>query len=297
MVSLKSVFSQGTAFACALVALGCSGEPQDGETLPDDIDNIETAGAEGTTGKASQALSSATCIDIRRDNGYTVEDTFIANDRPTKNWGSNINVLIGKVNGGVRQSLFKFDTSSIPQRARVESATLKLYILNDYNTLGIPITTHRITAPWSESTVSWQSFNGAYDPQALATQAGGPGFFNVDVKDTVQSWVTDGLPGTSGTYTNNGFLIKQAIVVASGYTTFRSGEVDVTYTTNYPTLQVCYVIQGPPSTEIVNAGTTSTSPNYKAVYTLGQSSSNQGKMTSPGFRAQGGLIGATGTLP
>jgi hypothetical protein len=288
---------RGTLIACALTAAACSSGAQGGETLSDENDGAEAAEAEGETGRATQALSSATCVDIRRDKGFTVEDTFIASDRPTKNWGTNINVLAGKVNGGVRRTLFKFDTASIPKRARVTSATLKLHILNDYNAAGTQLKVHRVTAPWTESAVTWQSFNNAFDPQPLASQPSAPGAFNVDVKALVQSWVTHGLPGSSGTLDNYGFIVDLPVPYASGYTTFRSSEVDVSYTTNYPTLQVCYVVQGPPATEIVNAGTTSTSPNYKAVYTLGQSSQNQGKMTSPGFRAQGGLIGATGTLP
>jgi hypothetical protein len=33
------------------------------------------------------------------------------------------------------------------------------------------------------------------------------------------------------------------------------------------------------------------------VFTFGQPTQNQGKTTSPGYRMQGGLIGANGSLP
>lgn len=54
---------------------------------------------------------------------------------------------------------------------------------------------------------------------------------------------------------------------------------------------------GPPGTELVSAGEISTSPSYVLVFTLGQPTQNQGKTTSPGYRLQGGLAGANGSLP
>jgi hypothetical protein len=54
---------------------------------------------------------------------------------------------------------------------------------------------------------------------------------------------------------------------------------------------------GPPSSETVSAGEVSKSPKYKMVYTLGQPTQNQGKSISPAHRLQGGVIGATGSLP
>jgi hypothetical protein len=55
--------------------------------------------------------------------------------------------------------------------------------------------------------------------------------------------------------------------------------------------------QGPGATSFVNSGQTATSPNYKMVFTFGQGTPNQGKTSSPGYRMQGGLQGANGTLP
>jgi hypothetical protein len=54
---------------------------------------------------------------------------------------------------------------------------------------------------------------------------------------------------------------------------------------------------GPESTQLVNSGDVCKSPGYKMVFTLGQPTQNQSKTTSPGYRMQGGLIGANGTLP
>ena len=54
---------------------------------------------------------------------------------------------------------------------------------------------------------------------------------------------------------------------------------------------------GPGATDLVSAGEVSKSASYKMVFTLGQPTQNQGKTTSAGYRMQGGLIGANGSLP
>jgi hypothetical protein len=54
---------------------------------------------------------------------------------------------------------------------------------------------------------------------------------------------------------------------------------------------------GPSATSFVNAGEVSKSPGYKLVWTLGQSTQNQSKMSSTNYRVQGGLVGANGSIP
>jgi hypothetical protein len=51
------------------------------------------------------------------------------------------------------------------------------------------------------------------------------------------------------------------------------------------------VVLGPAS-DLVNAGTVAKSKSYKVVYTLGQSSQDQGVETSKGQRLNGGLVGS-----
>lgn len=54
---------------------------------------------------------------------------------------------------------------------------------------------------------------------------------------------------------------------------------------------------GVPAHEIVAGGDVVKSSKYKMVYTFGQPTQNQQKITSSGYRIQGGLIGATESLP
>lgn len=57
------------------------------------------------------------------------------------------------------------------------------------------------------------------------------------------------------------------------------------------------VDNGHPSSETVSAGDMAKSPSYTMVFTFGQPTQNQGKTTSAGYRMQGGLVGANGSLP
>ena len=53
--------------------------------------------------------------------------------------------------------------------------------------------------------------------------------------------------------------------------------------------------KGAPGTALVGAGHVISSPKYKMVFTLGQSSPVQTNVSSPGYTLRGGLIGATGS--
>lgn len=54
---------------------------------------------------------------------------------------------------------------------------------------------------------------------------------------------------------------------------------------------------GPSASDLVGAGQVARSPGFKMLFTLGQPTQNQGKMSSPTFRVQGGFVGASGSLP
>lgn len=53
---------------------------------------------------------------------------------------------------------------------------------------------------------------------------------------------------------------------------------------------------GAQATAFVNAGGQAKSANFSMVFTLGQSTQNQGVTTSANYRLQGGIIGATGSF-
>lgn len=56
-------------------------------------------------------------------------------------------------------------------------------------------------------------------------------------------------------------------------------------------------VHGPGAHNMVSSGKVSTSTSYKLVWTMGQSTQNQAKMSTTKYRLQGGLAGANGSLP
>jgi hypothetical protein len=96
---------------------------------------------------------------------------------------------------------------------------------------GAPVRAHRITAPWSESTVTWDSFAGAFSANVEATfpAAAAGTSATADLTALVQAWV-------SGSSTNDGLLLERDL----GSTVFASSEYALV-PSDRPQLTVCYV--------------------------------------------------------
>jgi DNA-binding beta-propeller fold protein YncE len=185
--------------ALSLTAMACGGseapsEPTDGR-----------AGAE-QVGESQEGL---TCINIRRGATGNVTDATITTDptNPTsgnQNSGSSINSSTGDLGTATRQSLLGFDLSPIPANVAIISATLTLRKQLSVGN-GI-VNVHKATAGWSEATVTWNNFLGAFDPAVLATIDTGAvangGAAAVDLKTLVKGW-------HNGSIANQGILLEQ----------------------------------------------------------------------------------------
>lgn len=269
--------------------------------------------AEHTSVAIGQALSQ-TCVTVQRGTGGLVADTQVAAGDPArldKNYVGSWTANAGVVAGGARQTLMRFDLATVPVGFGVVSASLTLSQINDATAV---VRLHRISAAWDESTVTWNSFGGAYDPAVVTSfPNGGPSYVGpvvADVTALAQAWIND--PST-----NFGLLLEQDPVGATRFWTSDDPSL-----TDQPMLQICYAAptcsdgiqdQGergvdcggpcpldcphPPATSVVSAGDRAASPSYSVVYTFGQPTQNQDKSTSPNYRVQGGLIGANGSLP
>jgi hypothetical protein len=292
----RGVSEAALAMGAVLAAAGCTSAPRAGDH--EDIG-------------AAVAPLSQTCIVV---GGGLVADTqigLIEGLGANQNYGTSEVANSGEVGGGARQALFRFDVSAVPTGWGVVSASVTL---NEINHAAATVRVHAITAAWDENTVTWASFDGAYAPAVASTFFnGGPAFngpVTFDVTTLSQGWVNT--PAQ-----NFGVLLEQDPVGNTRYWTTRYPTVS-----QQPVLNLCYAAptcsdgiqdqgeQGvdcggpcpkecphPPATQMVNAGDTGLSPHFKAVYTLGQPTQNQGKSTSPSYRVQGGLIGANGSLP
>jgi hypothetical protein len=289
--------SEAALAACAVLsAVGCTSAPR-----PGDGENI---------GAAVSRLSQ-TCIVV---GGGQVADTQIGlleGSGANQNYGSSPVANSGEVGGGTRQALFSFNLGAVPTGSAVISASVTL---NESNDAAATVRVHAITAAWAQGTVTWASFGEAFAPAVASTFFnGGPSFngpVTFDVTTLSQGWVNT--PAQ-----NFGVLLEQDPVGNTRYWTTRDATVS-----QQPVLNLCYAAptctdgiqdqgeQGvdcggpcpndcphPPATQMVNAGETGQSPHFRAVYTLGQPTQNQGATTSPSYRVQGGLIGANGSLP
>jgi galactose oxidase-like protein len=187
----------------------------------------------GTAGGAgiAEIYNAPQCVTFQRGTFGTTADTQIGANSLTKNFGTSAAANTGFVGGAARQTLLSFDLSPIPAGSTIASSTLTL----SASTVPSPSSTvevHRITAPWAETTVTWSSFAGAYDPTIDASFASGaaPGLRSADVTGLVQDW-------RSGATTNYGVLLTQP--GTAGFTSYNTA--DATPVAVHPALSVCYV--------------------------------------------------------
>jgi hypothetical protein len=133
------------------------------------------------------------------------DDTYIDENLPTANYGSDPTFRVRPNNNSERRGLVRFDLSAIPANAIITSADLYLY-----ETRAIPGQTtylYRVTRTWSEASVTWNSpwttHGGDFD-KSIAFASFRPNHINcmvtLDLTDLVQRWV-------SGTYPNYGVLL------------------------------------------------------------------------------------------
>lgn len=135
---------------------------------------------------------------------YTVvadRDSFIKEDKVNENHDTEADVEVksGAGNANRHWALFGFTMPAIPANEYVVSAQVQLFVSRNDN---VPVEFHRITAAWTESTVTWANFAGAYDSTILNTVT--PSTNNVavtvDMTSLVEGW-------RAGTYANNGFIV------------------------------------------------------------------------------------------
>jgi hypothetical protein len=128
---------------------------------------------------------------------------------------------------------------AIPTGATVTSATLHVYV---NAASGQTVYAHRVTAPWDEMTVTWNSFGGAFMAAAVGSfAADGMGWRSVDVTALVAAWM-------DGTHPNHGVVLDHDYLHFP-LTGMNSREAAM----NQPYLEVNYMAASGPGTEIVPA--------------------------------------------
>ncbi|MFT3775810.1 MAG: MopE-related protein [Minicystis sp.] len=223
----------GALGALVIVALGAAGPGGCAQ---------ETAAPAGAPPEraveARQALTTPTvCLQVVRPAAATagaVADTQIANKLPPKNYGASGTFNTGTVGTEERQALLQFDLSGIralPNTdAVVSSAVVTLSRGQVAPTGPALINVHRVTAPWSESAVTWQSLGGAFAPAVDASFDNAAATMTFSIPALIAGWA-------NGTFPNHGILLEQP---GPDVTSFWSSEY--TAPALRPTLDFCYTL-------------------------------------------------------
>jgi hypothetical protein len=172
-----------TAGVCDPATGACSDPAAPDGTACNDGDpctgnDVCTAGACDGSGP-----STCTCVDIRRGALGNIGDAYLAGAWPGWNTGSEPSFNTGLTGGGnVNRALLSADLAGvIPPSSKILSATLR--VRAGYNTVAGTVSVHRVTQPWTESTVTSTNFGaGGIDPTAVGSFDGlGMGFKQVDI--------------------------------------------------------------------------------------------------------------------
>lgn len=149
-------------------------------------------------------------------------DTYLGDDAPTTNHGTEVAVYGGEWNGGaqVTRGLFKFDISSVPAAVIVQSATLSLWTVVDYATNTRTYRIFRQLRAWTEAGATWNKYDGTNNwataggfgaTDCEQTDIGSVSIANDTAVDTEIQWALTASAITemvSGAFTNNGFFVK-----------------------------------------------------------------------------------------
>ncbi|MFO0761484.1 MAG: DNRLRE domain-containing protein [Byssovorax sp.] len=142
------------------------------------------------------------------------------------NFGALSTAEIGRpVSGVARKMLLRFDLSGIPAGSAVSSATVTL---DTQATNGAaPVSVKRVTAPWAEATVTWNSWAGAQASDEIASFISAGGAHSFDITALAQAWV-------NGVYANNGVALGSELVTST-FSTSESADAALR-----PALSICY---------------------------------------------------------
>lgn len=187
--------------------------------------------------KCADAMSGEALILTLQPNATTGLDSYIDFDNPTLNFSVNPNLIMESSVASIekKKGLLKFDLSSIPAGALINSATLSLWTIS-YATIPSDKnhSLYRNTQDFVESTVNWNTrptIGGLIITEPISTIAGTENQF--DITTAVQNWV-------DGVWSNYGMTLQRASAgeISLAYV----GSSDNSTATYRPKLVVNYTI-------------------------------------------------------
>ncbi len=179
--------------------------------------------------------------------GSKSEDVTIDDYNPGNNNPDEIEFFCGgwTISGTpvVWRNLLKFNLSSIPTTATVQSASLSLYYPTQNNFFATDTSlTHlntsiiyRITSPWSENTATWNnapSYSTTNSVTIGPTISSTEDFMNIDVSALVQDMIND---------PNNSYGFQLQMIDETQYARLLFASGDNPDISKHPKLEVCYI--------------------------------------------------------
>lgn len=147
-------------------------------------------------------------------------DSYVQQSASTTNYGTDPELRLRDgvahaSGGGWRETLVRFNPSSIPAGAMIASAVLRLNTTLIYNAnTDSGVRAYRITGSWSETGVTYGNRPGHAAAPESATPVTSTGWKSWDVTNLVRSWL-------SGTQTNHGIKLRAEL---GGWLSFGSRE-------------------------------------------------------------------------
>ncbi len=86
-------------------------------------------------------------------------DTRLASNQATANFGADDKLYVGESNqnSSVHRSLLRFDLSGIPANATITSATLSLWLTDDFSDNAGTFNVYRVRRAWTEDGATWNA--------------------------------------------------------------------------------------------------------------------------------------------
>lgn len=179
-----------------------------------------------------------------------LSDTNIRSGFPKQTGGTDTNLGAGlykdSTSSNIIRSLIQFDTSSIPQGAKVLTSDLNLWLASVSNDSNIDITLHGITKAWTESSATWTNADATnlwakqgsdFDSQVSTATVGPLTSLATNYRWSVPTAMVEKWINTPST--NKGLLLKSMSETTNSYKKFISGD-DTANPTYSPLLSVTY---------------------------------------------------------
>jgi hypothetical protein len=96
-----------------------------------------------------------------------VADASLKSFVPNDNYGSdsNVSVYLISIEGTERSAmLVRFDLSTSPSNAIIDTTSLQFYLNKSYEMNPVDLTLRFVTSPWTESTVTWNTAPTVFVP-------------------------------------------------------------------------------------------------------------------------------------